>query len=105
MKNLRDHVYSARRKGKDYRKVQAELKERFDVPDSWFQGVFDDEVHQADSLADAALDLYIDEREIHAGAGDACRESFGERAMIAGDLIRETGRILKLLEKKAPQSL
>lgn len=42
---------------------------------------------------------------IHAGAGDACRESFGERAMIAGDLIRETGRILKLLEKKAPQSL
>lgn len=61
MKNLRDHVYSARRKGKDYRKVQAELKERFDVPDSWFQGVFDDEVHQADSLADAALDLYIED--------------------------------------------
>ena len=39
---------------------------------------------------------------IHALAGDACREQCGERSMIAGDLIREAGRILRLLQEKEP---
>ena len=37
---------------------------------------------------------------IHAEAGDACKDSLGERAMIAGDLIREEGRVLKLLTEE-----
>ena len=61
MKNLRDHLYRARERGKDYKKLQAELKARFDVPDSWFKDAFDEEKHKADSLDDASLDLYIDD--------------------------------------------
>lgn len=61
LKNLRSHIYRARERGKDYEKTQAELKERFDVPDSWFKDVFDEELHKADSLEDASLDLYIDD--------------------------------------------
>lgn len=61
MKNLRDHLYRARERGRDYRKLQAELKARFDVPDSWFKDAFDEEKHKADSLEDASLDLYIDD--------------------------------------------
>jgi hypothetical protein len=61
VKNLRSHIYRARERGKDYEKTQAELKERFDVPDSWFKDVFDEELHKADSLEDASLDLYIDD--------------------------------------------
>lgn len=61
VKNLRSHIYRARERGKDYEKTQAELKERFDVPDSWFKDVFDEEIHKADSLEDASLDLHIDD--------------------------------------------
>ena len=61
MKNLRDHLYRARARGKDYKKLQAELKDRFDVPDSWFKDAFDEEKHKTDSLEDASLDLYIED--------------------------------------------
>lgn len=61
MKNLRDHLYRARARGKDYKKMQADLKARFDVPDSWFKDVFDEDVHKADSLEEASLDLYIED--------------------------------------------
>ncbi len=40
---------------------------------------------------------------IHAAAGDACRESLGESAMLAGDLIREQGRICKALAETEPE--
>ncbi|MBQ7253530.1 MAG: HEAT repeat domain-containing protein [Bacteroidales bacterium] len=61
IKNLRDHVYRARQKGKDYNKVIEDFKESFDVPDSWFKDVFNEEVHKADSLNDASLDLYLED--------------------------------------------
>ena len=61
VKNLRDHVYRARQKGKDYNKMIEEFKESYDVPDSWFKDVFDEELHKADSLEDASLDLYLED--------------------------------------------
>ena len=61
VKNLRSHLYRARQRGKDYKKMQADLKARFDVPDSWFKDAFNEDIHKADSLEDASLDLYIDD--------------------------------------------
>lgn len=61
IKNLRSHVYRARQKGKDYKKEIEGFKETFDVPDSWFKDVFDDEVYKADSLEEASLDLYLED--------------------------------------------
>jgi len=61
VKNLRSHLYSARARGKDYQQVQADLMERFDVPASWFKDAFDEELHRADSLEEASMDLYLDD--------------------------------------------
>ena len=61
IKNLRSHAYRARQRGKDYEKVIEDFKETFDVPDSWFKDVFDEEVHKADSLEEASLDLYLED--------------------------------------------
>lgn len=61
IKNMRSHLWGARERGKDYQKMQEEFKERFDVPDSWFADAFDPEMHRKDSLADASLDLYLDD--------------------------------------------
>jgi len=99
VKNLRSHIYRARKKGKDYEKMQADFKEQFDVPDSWFKDVFNEEIHRADSLEDASLDLYIDD---FAGYGyrpaaqlvilDACYNgSFQLNNCIANEYIFQEG--------------
>lgn len=61
IKNLRSHVYRARQKGKDYKKEIEGFKETFDVPDSWFKDVLDEELHKADSIEEASLDLYLED--------------------------------------------
>lgn len=61
VKNMRSHLYSARKRGKDYNKMKQDMKARFDVPESWFKDAFDEKLHEADSLEDASLDLYIDD--------------------------------------------
>jgi len=63
VKNLRSHIYRAKQRGKDYRKMQEELKARFDVPSSWFKDALDEDVHRADSLEEASYDLYLDDFE------------------------------------------
>ena len=104
MKNLRDHLYRARERGKDYKKLQAELKARFDVPDSWFKDAFDEEKHKADSLDDASLDLYIDDFAAYGYKPaaqlvilDACYSRAGQQrqlpaGQVARPLLRHSGR-------------
>lgn len=61
VKNLRSHIYGAKQKGRDYKALQRKLQAEFDVPDSWFKDVLSEELHQADSLEEASMDLYIDD--------------------------------------------
>lgn len=61
IKNLRSHIYRSKQKGRDYKAKQRELQAEFDVPDSWFKDVLSEELHQADSLEEASMDLYIDD--------------------------------------------
>jgi len=100
VRNLRDHVYSAYKRGKDVEKVKADLKERFDVPDSWFEDALSEELHRADSLEDAALDLHLEDfREYgykpnaHLVVLDACYNgSFHLDNCIADEYIFQDGR-------------
>ena len=61
IESIRSHVYRAYQRGRDYKKTQAELKARFDVPDSWLKDLLNEDVHKADSLKEASLDLYIED--------------------------------------------
>lgn len=62
-KNMREHLYRARQRGKDWQKAQRDMQQRFDVPASWFKDAFDENLHKADSLEDAALDLHLEDFE------------------------------------------
>lgn len=100
VKNLRSHLYSARQRGKDVEKVKAELQERFDVPDSWFQDAFDEKLHKADSLEDASLDLYLEDFKgygyrpsAHLVVLDACYNgSFQLNDCMADEYVFQDGR-------------
>lgn len=60
-KNVRQHVVSAKERGRDWEKTQGELKERFDLSDSWMSDIFDPELNRQDSIEDAALDLHLED--------------------------------------------
>ena len=64
-KNVRDHVVSAKQRGRDWEKTQADLKERFDLPDSWLTDVFDEKLLEQDSLKDAATDLHLEDFAVY----------------------------------------
>ena len=59
---LRETMRHAREKGKNTDSIQLVLSKRFDdLPASWFEGSFDPEITQKDSLFLRSLDLYIED--------------------------------------------
>lgn len=62
---LRESLRHAKERGKSVDSIQAVLKNRFDVPESWFAGAFDSNVKRADSLHIDNLDLYLADFKIY----------------------------------------
>ncbi|MCP9610527.1 HEAT repeat domain-containing protein [Coprobacter tertius] len=62
---LRESLRHAKERGKSVDSIQVVLKNRFDVPDSWFSGAFDPKVKRADSLHIDNLDLYLADFKIY----------------------------------------
>ena len=60
-RNLREHLYSTKQRGHDYKKMEQDFKERFDVPDSWMKGAYDDAQALKDSALDAQEDLHLED--------------------------------------------
>ncbi|MBQ7570846.1 MAG: HEAT repeat domain-containing protein [Bacteroidaceae bacterium] len=59
--NVREHIVAAKQKGRDWEKMQRDLQERFDLPDSWLADVFDPALSLNDSIEDAAADLHLED--------------------------------------------
>lgn len=61
MRNIRDHVYRAYKRGRNADSVKTVLLKRFDLPESWAKDALSDSLAVVDSLYDAAADLYVDD--------------------------------------------
>lgn len=61
MQNLREHLYSAYKKGKNVDSISLVYQKRFDVPASWLKDALNDSLAARDSLDDAATDLHIED--------------------------------------------
>ncbi|MBR6269573.1 MAG: HEAT repeat domain-containing protein [Bacteroidales bacterium] len=60
-RNIRQHVYRAYQRGRNADSVKTSLLKRFDLPESWAADALSDSLAVADSLYDAAVDLYVDD--------------------------------------------
>ena len=60
-KALRQHIVSAKEKGRDWQKAQKDYQARFDVPSSWLADVFDPQLNENDSIDDAGEDLHLED--------------------------------------------
>ena len=64
-KALRQHIVSAKERGRDWQKAQKDYQARFDVPSSWLTDVFDPQLAEKDSLEDAAEDLHLEDFAVY----------------------------------------
>ncbi|MCK4577862.1 MAG: HEAT repeat domain-containing protein [Candidatus Marinimicrobia bacterium] len=58
---LRSKLRQAQRRGKPLEETKQYYHEKFGVPLSWFEGTFDDSLIRQDSLADANLNIHIED--------------------------------------------
>ncbi|MDO4715632.1 MAG: C25 family cysteine peptidase [Bacteroidales bacterium] len=61
MRNMRDHIYAAHKRGRNSDSLQSALLARFDVPNSWVEHALSDSVARLDSAYAAASDLHIED--------------------------------------------
>lgn len=101
---LRETMRHAREKGKNTDSIQLVLSKRFDdLPASWFEGSFDPEITQKDSLFLRSLDLYIEDFDNYTPNArfivlDACfNGSFHKDKYIAGAYISGKGNTMAVL--------
>lgn len=59
--SCREHIYAAKKKGKDWEKMKEEMKSRFDLPESWLANALDAKANEQDSIDDANTDLHIED--------------------------------------------
>lgn len=100
---LRGRLRTAQRRDQDVAEAQANLAERYDVSDSWFEGAFDDSVTTADTAFEASLDLTIDEisaasPQPFVAVFDQCfNGAFHEASFVAGAYVFGNGRTVAAL--------
>ena len=101
---LRETMRHACEKGKNTDSIQLVLSKRFDdLPASWFEGSFDPEITQKDSLFLRSLDLYIEDFDNYTPNArfivlDACfNGSFHKDKYIAGAYISGKGNTMAVL--------
>ena len=63
-KSCREHIVSAKERGKDWEKMKKDIMERFDLPESWFTDVFDPQLNAQDSTEDANDDLHLEDFKV-----------------------------------------
>ena len=61
VRNIREHIYAAKQRGKNVDSVQTALLARFDVPESWAKEAQSDSLAREDSIYDAASDLHLED--------------------------------------------
>jgi len=97
---LRNKVRQAKRRKKDVEEAKEYYLETYDVPESWFEGTFDDSVIVADSIYSANLDMDISDLNLFkTGAEliifDECfNGSFQKDRYIAGEYIFGNGNVI-----------
>lgn len=61
IQSCREHIYSAKQKGKNADSLRTALEKKFDLPPTWLQSALDEKLAEKDSLSDAALDLHLED--------------------------------------------
>lgn len=61
VRNIREHIYSAYKKGKNADSISIVLCHKFDVPRSWVADALSDSLARADSVYEAASDLHLED--------------------------------------------
>jgi len=105
MQASREHIYGAKQKGRDYEKMQKDIKEKFDLPDSWFKDALSDSLARLDSLEGAMEDLHLEdfaEYNYHPNTPvviiDACFcGSFHKEDCIANEYIFQPGHTVAVI--------
>jgi len=97
---LRSKIRTAKRRKRDVEEAKAYYMEQYGVPESWFEGAFDDSVIVADSIYSANLDMDIsDVSKFRTGAEliifDECfNGSFHQDRYIAGEYVFGDGDVI-----------
>ena len=60
-KNVRQHVVAAKERGRDWEKMRDDLRQRFDLPASWMDDIFDEQLNRQDSIDDASINLQLED--------------------------------------------
>ena len=105
MRNIREHVYAAKQRGRNADSIQAALLKRFDVPESWAKDALNDSVARQDSVYDAAADLHLEDFQFYGYQPntpvvviDACFcGSFHKDDCIANEYIFQPGTTVAVL--------
>jgi len=97
---LRSKLRSAKESSKSIDETKEYFKNAFGVPDSWFEGAFDEEVYKKDSILSYNLDIHFDDiRKIKPQAKliifDACfNGSFHLEEYVAGEYVFGNGNVV-----------
>ncbi len=97
---LRNKLRSAKRRHKSIGDAKDYFMKEYNVPESWFEGAFNDSVTAADSLLDFSLDMHIqDVRNISPQPKfimfDECfNGSYHENEYIAGEYVFGKGKVI-----------
>lgn len=100
---LRESLRHAQQKNRPIDSAKLKLTQKFDIPDSWFEGSFDPEIRAKDSIYLYNLDLYLSDF-IHYKPNsrlvllDACfNGSFHKEDCIANEYIFNEGKTIAVL--------
>jgi hypothetical protein len=97
---LRSKLRSANRRGKNLEETKQYYYNWLDIPASWFEGTFDPEQTQKDSLFNANLDIYLEDLAGYSSNArfiqlDACfNGSFQKEKYIASEYIFDEGNTI-----------
>lgn len=105
VRNIREHVYAAKQRGRNADSIQTALLKRFDVPESWAKDALNDSVARQDSIYDAAADLHLEDFQFYGYQPntpvvviDACFcGSFHKDDCIANEYIFQPGTTVAVL--------
>lgn len=65
IRNCREHLYTAKQRGKNYDSLSAEFQKKFDLPASWLEDAVNDSTAIADSLYEASADLHLEDFQVY----------------------------------------
>ena len=65
IRNCREHLYSAKQRGKNYDSLRIAFQQRFDLPASWLKDAFNDSIAVQDSILEAASDLHLEDFAVY----------------------------------------